>query len=73
VLDPQSVVVGGPWASHPTLIDRLPDAVADLAAVATEVRFATLGPDAPHLGARRAAVAAAQAALTGRLSSAARP
>jgi len=63
-------VVGGPWASHPMLAERLPDAVANLAAVATEIRFATLGPDAPHLGARRAAVEAAQAALIGRLRSA---
>lgn len=70
VLDPQSVVVGGPWAGHPTLTGRLPDAVAELAAVPTEVRFATLGPDAPQLGARRAAVHAAQAALTGKLSAA---
>ncbi len=28
VLDPQSVVVGGPWADHPMLAERLPDAVA---------------------------------------------
>jgi predicted NBD/HSP70 family sugar kinase len=68
LLDPQAVVVGGPWADHPALVQQLPAAVAELAAVPTEVRFADLGADAPHLGARQAAVVAAQAALTGRLT-----
>ena len=63
VLDPQAVIVGGPWAGHPTLADRLAPAVGHLAAVPTEIRFADLGPDAPHLGARRSAVRAAQDAL----------
>ncbi len=69
VLNPQAVVVGGPWADHPALAEQLPDAVDELAAVSTEVRFADLGADAPHLGARQAAVAAAQEALTSRLIS----
>ena len=63
VLDPQAVLVGGPWADHPTIGDRLPGAVADLAAVPTEVRLAGLGSDAPHRGARQAAITAARAAL----------
>jgi predicted NBD/HSP70 family sugar kinase len=67
VLDPQAVVVGGPWADHPTLAERLVGEVDRLAAVATEIRFADLGADAPHLGARQAAVVAAQEALTGRV------
>lgn len=64
VLDPQAVLIGGPWADHPTVTERLPLAVADLAAVSTEVRLAGLGPDAAHRGARGAAVAAARAALS---------
>lgn len=73
LLDPQAIVVGGPWAGHPALIERLPAAVEELAAVATEVRFADLDADAPHLGARRAAVESAQVALTGRLGTAMAP
>jgi predicted NBD/HSP70 family sugar kinase len=69
VLDPQAVVVGGPWAHHPTLTRRLAGEVDRLSAVPTEIRFADLGSDAPHVGARQAAVAAAQEALTGQLSS----
>lgn len=67
VLDPQAVVVGGPWADHPILAEQLPGAVDALAVVPAEIRFAELGADAPHLGARQAAVAAARAALTRRL------
>lgn len=67
LVDPRAIVVGGPWSDHPTLTARLPVAVAELAAVATEVRFAQLGSDAPHLGARRAAVQSAQAALAATL------
>jgi predicted NBD/HSP70 family sugar kinase len=67
ILDPQAVVVGGPWADHPILADRLTAAVHELAAVPTEIRFAELGPDAPHRGARRSAVGAAQQALTGQV------
>ncbi|HEY5980898.1 MAG TPA: ROK family transcriptional regulator [Microlunatus sp.] len=63
VLDPQAVLVGGPWGDHPALAERLSPAVAALAAVPTEVRFAELGADAPHRGARRAAVRSARAAL----------
>lgn len=67
VIDPQAVVVGGPWADHPTLIERLPVVVGELAAVPTQLRFAELGADAPHLGARDAAVQAAQQALGDRV------
>ena len=67
VLNPQAVVIGGPWADHPILAERLPGAVDSLAVVSAEIRFAELGADAPHLGARQAAVAAARAALTRRL------
>ena len=63
MLNPQAVVVGGPWADHPALAEQSPNAVEALATVTTEVRFADLGADAPHLGARQAAVASAQAAL----------
>ncbi len=65
LLDPEAVVVGGPWGDHPALVDRLPTAVAATAIVPTELRFADLGPDAPHLGARLAAVRAARGVLTG--------
>jgi predicted NBD/HSP70 family sugar kinase len=65
LLDPEAVVVGGPWGDHPALVDRLPTAVAATAIVPTELRFADLGSDAPHLGARLAAVRAAQGVLTG--------
>lgn len=67
VIDPQAVVVGGPWADHPTLVERLPVVVGELAAVPTQLRFAELGADAPHLGARDAAVQAAQQALGDRV------
>lgn len=67
VVDPRAVIVGGPWADHPRLAERLAAAVDELAAVSTEVRFAELGPDAPHRGARRAAVEAGQRALADRL------
>ena len=67
VLDPQAVVVGGPWADHPALAEQLPTTVESLAVVSTEIRFAELGADAPHLGARQAAVIGAQTALTSRL------
>ena len=66
LLDPEAVLVGGPWGDHPELVDRLPAAVAATTIVPTEVRFAELGPDAPHLGARLAAVREARAVLTGR-------
>jgi predicted NBD/HSP70 family sugar kinase len=65
LLDPEAVLVGGPWSDHPALVDRLPSAVAATTIVPTEVRFAELGPDAPHLGARLAAVREARAVLTG--------
>ncbi len=67
VLDPQAVLIGGPWADHPTVLDRLPGAVAGLAAVPTEVRLAGLGTDAAHRGARGAAVTTARTALLGSL------
>lgn len=67
VFDPQAVVIGGPWADHPILAEQLPDAVAALAVVSAEIRFAELGADAPHLGARQAAVTVAREALTSRL------
>ncbi|HEY5786687.1 MAG TPA: ROK family transcriptional regulator [Microlunatus sp.] len=63
VLDPEAVLVGGPWAGHPALAERLPAAVVAMAAAPTKVRFADLGPDAPHRGACRAAVRAGRAAL----------
>ena len=65
LLDPAAVIVGGPWGDHPVLVDRLPTAVAATTVVPTELRFADLGPDAPHLGARLAAVRAAREVLTG--------
>ena len=66
LLDPEAVLVGGPWSDHPTLTDRLPSAVAATTIIPTELRFADLGADAPHLGARLAAVRDARAVLTGR-------
>lgn len=67
VVDPQAVLIGGPWANHPVLEERLAAAVVELAAMPIEVRFAELGTDAAHRGARGAAVRSARAALTGRL------
>ncbi|HEU5485966.1 MAG TPA: ROK family protein, partial [Microlunatus sp.] len=67
MVDPQAVVIGGPWAGHAALAARLPAAVDELAAVSTEVRFAALGADAPQRGARRSAVQSARDALTSRL------
>jgi len=66
LLDPEAVLVGGPWSDHPALVERLPAAVAVTTTIPTELRFAGLGPDAPHLGARLAAVREARAVLTGR-------
>jgi predicted NBD/HSP70 family sugar kinase len=65
LLDPAAVLVGGPWSDHPGLVDRLPGAVAATTIVPTELRFAGLGPEAPHLGARLAAVREARTVLTG--------
>jgi predicted NBD/HSP70 family sugar kinase len=70
LLDPEAVLVGGPWSDHPELVDRLPRAVAATTIVRTELRFAELGPDAPHLGARLAAVREARAVLTGQAQTA---
>jgi predicted NBD/HSP70 family sugar kinase len=65
LLDPAAVLVGGPWSDHPGLVERLPGAVAATTIVPTELRFAGLGPEAPHLGARLAAVREARTVLTG--------
>jgi predicted NBD/HSP70 family sugar kinase len=65
LLDPEAILIGGPWSDHPALVDRLPAAVAATTVVPTDVRFAELGPDAPHLGARLAAVREARTVLTG--------
>lgn len=64
VLDPRAVVVGGPWSRHPTVVERLAPAVTELAVSPIDIRYADLGSDAPHLGARRAAIRVARDAVT---------
>lgn len=62
LLNPQVVVLGGPWGGHPELLPRLAGALA-AAPVPTAVRAAATGPDAPLLGARTSALDLARARL----------
>lgn len=64
LLDPQVVVLGGPWGRHPALTDRLASMLAR-APIPTEVRAAALGPDSPLLGAQLTALDLARARLPG--------
>jgi len=55
LLNPQAVVLGGPWGGHPELAPRLAAVLAE-APVPAAVRVATTGPDAPLTGARLTAL-----------------
>jgi len=63
LLNPQALVLGGPWGAHPELLSGLRAALAD-APVPAEVRAAQVGPDAPLMGARLTAVELAWTRLT---------
>lgn len=65
LLNPAGVVVGGPWSSAADFGDRLRARVDELAVVRADVRLARLGDSAPLIGARLAAVRAAQESLLG--------
>jgi len=62
LLNPQVVVLGGPWGEHPELAPRLAGALAE-APVPAAVRVATAGPDAPLIGARITALDLARSRL----------
>jgi predicted NBD/HSP70 family sugar kinase len=62
LLNPQVVVLGGPWGVHPGLSPRLAGALAD-APVPAAVRIAATGPEAPLIGARVTALDQARARL----------
>jgi predicted NBD/HSP70 family sugar kinase len=64
LLNPQVLVLGGPWGGHPELAPRLAAALTG-APVPAEVRVSTTGPDAPLTGARLTAVDLARARLLG--------
>ena len=62
LLNPQVVVLGGPWGGHPELVAALTEALAQ-APVPAAVRLATAGHDAPLIGARITALDLARARL----------
>ncbi len=64
VLNPQAVLIGGPWAGIGGLDQRVGELVGDRSAVEVEVRSAALAAEAPLIGTRIRAVELAQAALT---------
>jgi predicted NBD/HSP70 family sugar kinase/biotin operon repressor len=63
LLNPSAVVIGGPWSNAADFSARLQERVQEIAVVATTVRPALLGSDAPLTGARIAAVRSAQRRL----------
>lgn len=65
LLNPEGVLIGGPWGRTAGFAELVAERVRETSAVATEVRPAGLGTDAPLVGARIEAVRAAQRALTG--------
>ena len=67
LLNPDGIVVGGPWAAAGDLVTRLAERAAELP-VPTAIRLAELGADAPLHGARLAAVRDAQNSLVGPLA-----
>lgn len=62
LLNPQAVILGGPWGTRHGFPARVADRLAD-AAIGAEIRAARLGDTAPLLGAQLHAVRAAQASL----------
>lgn len=63
VLNPSAVIIGGPWGRVPGFGPQLTERVCDLAVITTEVRPAAIDDSAPLVGARLAAVQAAQRSL----------
>lgn len=63
MLNPTGVIIGGPWSAVADFGSRLTERVRDLAVIDTEVRQAAIGVAAPLVGARLAAVQAAQRSL----------
>lgn len=61
--NPETVVIGGPWASATGFVNLLAERVQHEAAIATDVRPSALDAGAPLAGARLAAVRTAQAAV----------
>ena len=62
LVNPQVVVLGGPWGGHEQLLPRLA-AVLAAAPVPAAVRVAATGPDAPLIGARITALDLARTRL----------
>ncbi|MFC7533969.1 ROK family transcriptional regulator [Actinoplanes sp. GCM10030250] len=60
--DPREVIVGGPWGSHPDMIDALRSAFAE-APRSTPIRAATLTEQPSLIGARRAAITGLRTAI----------
>lgn len=52
LLDPSLIVLGGPWGTHPRVLDLVQDAVTALPAVRTRVELTQVADDAPLAGAR---------------------
>ena len=63
VLNPSGVVLGGPWSTVGAFAERLDQRLQQVAVVHTELRPAALAEDGPLIGARLAAVEAAQQSL----------
>jgi predicted NBD/HSP70 family sugar kinase len=68
VLNPQAVVIGGPWASVGGFDELVADEIRAASAVAVEVRRDSLGQRGPLLGAQIQAVRAAQRSLVSRFT-----
>jgi predicted NBD/HSP70 family sugar kinase/biotin operon repressor len=68
LLNPSGVVVGGPWSDAADFGARLAARVAETAVIPATLRLARLGPTAPLVGLRHAAVRAAQSTLLGPLA-----
>lgn len=66
-LDPETILVGGPWATSGGLSTRIGELVASDAATRATVQPAALGADAAHLGARRSSVRTARERLLQRV------
>ncbi len=63
VLNPTGVIIGGPWSTVGGFGYRLTERVRESAVIDTDVRPAAIGDSAPLVGARLAAVRAAQRSL----------
>jgi predicted NBD/HSP70 family sugar kinase len=63
LLNPQVLVLGGPWGGHGELPALIAAAIAADAAVPAEIRVAEVGTDAPLIGARLTALDLARSRL----------